>query len=101
MLLERASLQQVETRIASADEAWRAECRPLIANSDPAQLRLRIEEYCADPGALKSLAIRSGATTPVLSRWLKLPGARLSFDQMLDICRTGGPGAGRACAGPN
>jgi len=81
--------------IAEADEVWRAEqCRrmiaafPAIQNSDPTQLPLRIKEYCAAPGALTSLAIRSGATISVLSRWLKEPAARLSFDQILDICGT-------------
>jgi hypothetical protein len=83
--------------IASADEVWRAEqCRrmiaafPAIEASDPTQLPLRIKEYCAAPGALTSLAIRSGATISVLSRWLKEPAARLSFDQILDICGTEG-----------
>ena len=80
---------------ASAEEVWRAEqCRrmiaafPAIETSDPAQLPLRIKEYCAAPGTLTSLALRSGATISVLSRWLKEPGARLSFDQILDICGT-------------
>lgn len=83
--------------IASSDEVWRAEqCRrmiaafPAIEASDPTQLPLRIKEYCAAPGALTSLAIRSGATISVLSRWLKEPVARLSFDQILDICGTEG-----------
>lgn len=83
--------------IASADEVWRAEqCRrmiaafPAIEASDPAQLPQRIKEYCAKPGSLTSLAIRSGATISVLSRWLNEPGARLTFDQILDICGTEG-----------
>ena len=83
--------------IASADEVWRAEqCRrmiaafPAIEASDPAQLPQRIKEYCAEPGSLTSLALRSGATISVLSRWLNEPGARLTFDQILDICGTEG-----------
>ncbi|MEO6277368.1 TniQ family protein [Roseateles sp.] len=83
--------------IASADEVWRAEqCRrmitafPAIEASDPAQLPQRIKEYCAEPGSLTSLALRSGATISVLSRWINQPGARLTFDQILDICGTEG-----------
>lgn len=79
----------------TSDEVWRAEqCRRMIAafqaieESDPRQMQLRIKEHCAAPGALTSLALRSGATISVLSRWLKQPGARLSFDQILDICGT-------------
>ena len=82
---------------ASADEVWRAEqCRqmiaafPAIAASDPCQMQLRIKEHCAAPGALTSLALRSGATISVLSRWLKQPSSRLSFDQIIDICGTEG-----------
>jgi len=42
------------------------------------------------PGALTSLARRSEATISVLSRWLKQPSSRLSFDQIIDICGTEG-----------
>ena len=82
---------------ARSDEVWRAEqCRrmiaafPAIQTSDPAQMPQRIREYCSSPGAMTSLAIRSGATISVLSRWTKQPGVRLSFDQILDICGTEG-----------
>ena len=83
------------THSVTEDEVWRAEqCRrmiaafPGIAASNPHLVQLRIKERCAAPGALTSLALRSGATISVLSRWLKQPGARLSFDQILDICGT-------------
>lgn len=82
---------------ARSDEVWRAEqCRrmiaafPVIQTSDPAQMPKRVKEYCSAPGAMTSLAIRSGATISVLSRWMKQPGVRLSFDQILDICGTEG-----------
>lgn len=47
-----------------------------------------IKTYCVQPGALTSLALRSGATISVLSRWMNEPTARLSFDQLLDISGT-------------
>lgn len=77
------------------DEVWRAEqCRwliaalPSIASADPRAVPQCIKAYCVEPGALTSLALRSGATISVLSRWMNEPTARLSFDQLLDICGT-------------
>ena len=45
-----------------------------------------MKAYCVETGSLTSLALRSGATISVLSRWMNEPTARLSFDQLLDIC---------------
>lgn len=80
---------------ASDDEVWRSEqCRhliaalPAIASADPRAVPHCIKTYCVEPGALTSLALRSGATISVLSRWMNEPTARLSFDQLLDICGT-------------
>lgn len=80
---------------AGDDDVWRAEqCRqlvaalPSIASADPRAVPQCLKNYCAEPGALTSLALRSGATLSVLSRWMNEPTARLSFDQLLDICGT-------------
>lgn len=84
-----------QTEPVSDDDVWRAEqCRqliaalPSIASSDPRAVPKGIKTYCVEPGALTSLALRSGATISVLSRWMSEPTARLSFDQLLDICGT-------------
>lgn len=79
----------------SDDDIWRAEqCRqliaalPSIASTNPRAVPQCLKNYCVEPGALTSLALRSGATLSVLSRWMNEPTARLSFDQLLDICGT-------------
>lgn len=71
---------------AGDDDVWRAEqCRqliaalPSIASADPRAVPQCLKSYCAEPGALTSLALRSGATLSVLSRWMNEPTARLSF----------------------
>ncbi len=78
---------------ATFEEIWRAkQCQrmigalPQIAASDPRAVPQCIKRHCDRPGALTSLALRSGATLSVLSRWMNNPHARLSFDQLLDIC---------------
>ena len=78
-----------------ADDVWRAvQCRqligglPSIASADPRAVPQCLKTYCSEPGSLTSLALRSGATLSVLSRWMNEPTARLSFDQVLDICGT-------------
>lgn len=83
----------VQEELATEDEVWRAEqCRqliaalPAIAASEPRAVPQCMKAYCVEPGSLTSLALRSGATISVLSRWMNEPTARLSFDQLLDIC---------------
>jgi hypothetical protein len=83
----------VQAELATEDEVWRAEqCRqliaalPAIAASEPRAVPQCMRAYCVEPGSLTSLALRSGATISVLSRWMNEPTARLSFDQLLDIC---------------
>ena len=78
---------------ATFEEVWRAkQCQrmigalPQIAAADPRAVPQCIRRHCERPGALTSLALRSGATLSVLSRWMNNPHARLSFDQLLDIC---------------
>ena len=77
------------------DDIWRAEqCRqliaalPSIASADPRAVPHCLKTYCSEPGSLTSLALRSGATLSVLSRWMNEPNARPSFHQVLDSCGT-------------
>ena len=77
------------------DGIWRAEqCRqlvaalPSIASADPRAVPHSLKTYCSEPGSLTSLALRSGATLSVLSRWMNEPTARLSFHQVLGSCGT-------------
>ena len=78
---------------ADVVELWRAEqCRQAIAafqevgSSDGRAAARAIREYCAQPGSQTSLALRSGLAPSTLSRWLNGGGARLAFEQLLDLC---------------
>lgn len=82
---------------ATHDEVWRAEqCRkmlaalPAIDAVDPNAMRKAVKSQCTERGAVSSLAFRCGAPKSVLSRWMKEDGARLGFDQILDLCSTEG-----------
>lgn len=78
---------------AGVVELWRAEqCRQTIAafreiaNVDGRAAARAIKQYCAQPGSQTSLALRSGLAPSTLSRWLNAAGARLAFEQLLDLC---------------
>lgn len=80
---------------ADGVELWRAEqCRqviaafPEIANAEARAAAIAVKRYCALPGAQTSLALRSGLAPSTLSRWLKVAGTRLAFEQLLDLCFT-------------
>ncbi|MCK6422830.1 MAG: hypothetical protein L6Q73_18250 [Aquabacterium sp.] len=83
----------MQAELASEDEVWRVEqsrqliaALPAIAASELRPVPQSMKSYCDEPGSLTSLALRSGAAISVLSRWMNEPTARLSFDQLLDIC---------------
>lgn len=58
--------------------------------SGPEAMRAALRDYCAPRGTACSLALRSGTHKSVLSEWMRKPGARMSLDQLLDICAADG-----------
>lgn len=82
---------------ATEPEVWRADqclrmlaAFPAIEASGPEAMRAALRDYCAPRGTACSLALRSGMHKSVLSEWMRKPGARMSLDQLLDICAADG-----------